>query len=257
VGVPVATDVIFEHQVRDVATKEQRAAKPTRAKESQRDTTTMGQGQTKMHWAVLSQDWERVLRRLQKQPKEAATSNPYGDHPLHLACYEGQAPPYIIRALISAYPDAVRLENKMGRDPLELASINYRVGGPHRSELLALLRWHRPGSSPPQNNENDNFDNEESSTFPSYADMFVEQPPLQMYNTSNKCVICLECPASIAMVPCGHVCLCVQCLQPKVMSKGICPIDRCEVVGLYKVKDNDVIHGKLQRLDSGRALIAN
>lgn len=218
----------------------------------------MGQGQTKLHWAVLAQDWPGVLRRLSKKPIEAATSNPGGDLPLHLACYEGQAPPYIIIALIDAYPDAVKTENKRGRDPLELASINYRVDGPHRSEVLGLLRWHRPGDSP-SGAMDDNFDNEETDACIPYSDMFSEQPPIQMYNTSPQCVICLESPATIAMIPCGHVCLCNSCLQTKVMRRGLCPIDRCEVVGLYKVKEGDAIYGQeeIQRLDSGKALVAN
>jgi len=70
-----------------------------------------------------------------------------GDLPLHLACYDGQAPPDIIRALIDAYPDSVRKENSLGRDPMELAAKNYRIGGAYRAEVLELLRWHRPGSS--------------------------------------------------------------------------------------------------------------
>jgi hypothetical protein len=218
----------------------------------------MGQGQTKLHWAVLSQDWTRVLRRLSKKPSEAATANPYGDFPLHLACYEGQAPPHIIIALIDAFPDAVKTENKRGRDPLELAGINYRIESPYRSEVLALLRWHRPGDSP-GGAADDNFDNEETIAYIPYADMFSDQRPTQMYNTSAKCVICLESPANIAMIPCGHVCLCESCLQTKVMRKGLCPIDRCEVVGLYKVKEGDALCGReeIQRLDSGRALTAN
>ena len=217
----------------------------------------MGQGQTKLHWAVLSQDWKRVIRRIGKRPEEASTSNPYGDFPLHLACYEGQAPPYVIRALIDAYPDAVRMKNKKGRDPLELASINYLRDGPHRSEVLTLLRWHRPGNSPPMTSIHENsLDNEENSTSMQHADMFVEDPPNTMYNTSPLCVICLESQANIALLPCGHVCLCMHCLQTNVMKKGLCPIDRCEVVGLYKVKENDIIHGEVQRLGSRRTLMA-
>ena len=234
--------------------------KGKRTKQTRTTLQTMGQGQTKLHWAVLAQDWKRVIRRLSKRPEEAATPNPFGDYPLHLAAYEGLAPPSIIRALIDAYPDAVRMENKKGRDPLELAVINYRVDGPHRSEVLALLRWHRPQNSPitlaMRQEMDDSFENEEIS-LPMYDDMFVEHPPSQLYNASPQCVICLEAAANIAMIPCGHVCLCMHCLETKAMRKGLCPIDRCEVVGLYKVKEHDVVHGKFERLDSGRALAAN
>lgn len=217
----------------------------------------MGQGQTKLHWAVLAQDWKGVLRRLSKYPKEAATPNQYGDYPLHLACYDGQAPPEIINALIDAFPSGIRLENKKGRDPRELASINYHVDGPHRSEVLALLRWHRPGNFPISDAQEAGFHNEEGSAPMPYGDMFVEEPPAQLYNTSHQCVICLESSASIAMVPCGHVCLCMNCLQTKVMRRGLCPIDRCEVVGLYKVKEDDAVTGQFQRLDNGRVMTAN
>jgi hypothetical protein len=236
-----------------------RLTHPTRRRRENRRTITtfMGQGQTKLHWAVLAQDWKRVIRRLSKHPEEAATCNPYGDYPLHLACYEGQAPPSILRALIDAYPESVRIENKKGRDPMKLASLNYRVDGPHRSEVLAVLRWHRPGNSPFHSEATrDIFDNEDTSIYMPHADMFVDQPPAQIYNTSGQCVICLESLASIAMIPCGHVCLCMHCLQTKVMNKGTCPIDRCEVVGLYKVQ-RDAVHGESQRLDSGTMLAAS
>lgn len=119
-----------------------------------------------------------------------------------MACYDGQAPPEIIRALIDAYPESVRKENRLGRDPLELAARNYRIGHPYRAEVLALLRWHRPDDSPsdaegPPNND----------TLPG---IFSEQPPEQMYSTSATCVVCMEEKASVAMIPCGHVCL-VRC----------------------------------------------
>ena len=144
----------------------------------------MGNGQTKLHWYVLGQDWNRALRRNEKtRGREARTFNHCesyiaqlhgnifsssisyltickhstnvrvlyyadGDLPLHLACYDGQAPPAVIRALIDAYPDSVRKKNRMGLDPLQLAARNYRVGHPYRSQVLTLLRGHQPGDSP-------------------------------------------------------------------------------------------------------------
>ena len=92
-------------------------------------------------------EWIHAIRRAEKAPFEATISNPYGDYPLHLACYSGMAPPELIRALIDAYPDAILKENKKGCDPLELAAKNYRVIDPNRAQVLALLRWHRPGNS--------------------------------------------------------------------------------------------------------------
>eukprot|EP00970_Alexandrium_tamarense_P005069 scaffold825_cov196-Alexandrium_tamarense.AAC.14 len=187
----------------------------------------MGLTQTKLHWHVLAQDWSAVRRRITRRPEEASTVNPYGDLPLHLCCYGGQAPPHIIRALIDSYPESIRQENKAGRDPLELASINYRVEGTHRSAVLALLRWHRPGSSP---------------SFSENDDLFSNEPPDQMYSTSPQCVVCLEKQATIALLPCGHICLCTTCVST-TMRRGLCPVDRCEVEGLYKVPESELCGG--------------
>mmetsp|Transcript_30782 Transcript_30782/g.57040 ORF Transcript_30782/g.57040 Transcript_30782/m.57040 type:complete len:215 (-) Transcript_30782:259-903(-) len=189
----------------------------------------MGLTQTKLHWSVLGQDWKGCMRRIEKsQGAEARTFNPYGDLPLHLACYDGQAPPDIIRALIDAYPESVRKENNSGRDPLELAAKNYRVGGAHRSEVLALLRWHLPGNSPASDPLNELL-----------PGIFSQNPPKQMFSASAQCVVCMEEPASVAMIPCGHICLCMQCVQTTIRQCR-CPVDRCEVQGLYQLQGDQV-----------------
>jgi hypothetical protein len=100
----------------------------------------MGLTQTKLHWAVIHGDWVKTLRYLQTDQDYAMIANPYGDYPIHLACYSGKAPAYIIRELIIACPDAVTLKNKKGYDPLQIAEINYRRDDPHRSQVLAILR---------------------------------------------------------------------------------------------------------------------
>mmetsp|Transcript_24907 Transcript_24907/g.53732 ORF Transcript_24907/g.53732 Transcript_24907/m.53732 type:complete len:216 (+) Transcript_24907:296-943(+) len=191
----------------------------------------MGLTQTKLHFYVLSQNWNGCFRRLQKsQGVEARIFNPCGDLPLHLACYTGQAPPEIIRALIDAYPGSVNKENKLGRDPLELAAKNYRVGSSIRAEVLALLRWHRPGISPASASD------PVSEPLP---DIFCQAPPERMYSASAQCVVCMEEPACIAMIPCGHICLCMTCVRT-AMRKGLCPVDRCEVKGLYQLQGDQV-----------------
>jgi len=137
------------------------------------------------------------------------------------------APPDVIRALINAYPDSVRKENSLGRNPLELAAKNYRIGGPHRAEVLALLRWHRPRNSPSSDALND------------LPGIFSQHPPEQMFSTSSLCVVCMEEPAIVAMIPCGHICICVNCVR-SAMRKGRCPVGRCEVQGLYRLEGDQV-----------------
>ncbi|KAL7496520.1 hypothetical protein ACHAWT_007032 [Skeletonema menzelii] len=100
----------------------------------------MGSTQTKLHWAVLQGDWEKTLQCLQKVKYNATIANPYGDYPLHLACYSGKAPPEVIQKLIKACPDAVMMKNKKGYYPLKLAEINYRSDDPNRERVLAMLR---------------------------------------------------------------------------------------------------------------------
>ena len=142
------------------------------------------------------------------------------------------------------------MPNKLGRDPLELASINYHVDHPYRAEVLFLLRWHRPGHSssspldetigddPTQHHQNRGVsttftDDDEVLLLP--ADIFSQTPPNNMYMASAVCVACMENPSDIAILPCGHICLCRTCVcSTSVLRCGKCPIGRCEVVGLYQ-----------------------
>lgn len=105
--------------------------------------------------------------------------------------------------------------------------MNYRLDNPHRSEVLALLRWHRPeGATAPE----DSLQDEQQ-----LPGIFTDNPPDQMYSASGLCVVCLEEPSSIAMIPCGHICLCMKCVRT-TLCRGRCPVDRCEVNGLYRLK---------------------
>lgn len=100
----------------------------------------MGLKHSKLHSAILQEDWIQTLRQLQTDKYNAMIANRYGDYPIHLACYTGRAPPYVIRMLINAYPKAVIMENKAGYDPLDIASKNYKIRNPHREQVLAMLR---------------------------------------------------------------------------------------------------------------------
>ena len=221
----------------------------------------MGLTQTKLHWCVLAQDWRSCLKRLEATDgeagggggrsrrrgrggggggggataTEASTRNPCGDLALHLACYGGQAPPDVVRALIDAHPASARAENRAGRGPLELATLNYRPGHPHRAEVLALLRWYRPGEDDEEENDEDEG---RRRPLPPPRRVFSSVPPDRMYPTSAVCVICLDRPASVALLPCGHVCLCGECTSI-AMRGGTCPVDRREVTGFYLLEELD------------------
>ena len=140
----------------------------------------------------------------------------------------GLAPPDIIRALLDANPGSVRKENRLGRYPLELAAINYKLDDPYREEVLYLLRWHIP---PSRNIAAQN------GLFPG---IFSFKPPNQMYSASALCVVCMEAPSTVAMIPCGHVCLCMNCIMvvrpSTAASCGRCPVDRCHILGLYQLQ---------------------
>ena len=99
----------------------------------------MGLTQTKLHRAIIQGDWEETLQQLQKNKSNAMIVNPYGDYPIHLACYSANVPPCVIRKLISSCPEAVTMKNKNGHDPLRLAEINYRSNDPNRAKVLSML----------------------------------------------------------------------------------------------------------------------
>lgn len=195
--------------------------------------------QSKLHWAILAEDWNGCWRRLQKtNGAEARSFNEYGDFPLHFACYGGLAPPDIIRALIDAYPESVRIENNKGRYPLELARINYqiRIGEDEesldrhvREEVLFLLRWYRPAA----NSQSRTIDD---APLPG---IFSTKPPDQLYSASDLCVVCMEELSTVAMIPCGHVCLCMNCVSTAA-SSGKCPVDRCKIQGLYQLQGEQI-----------------
>jgi hypothetical protein len=151
-----------------------------------------------------------------------------GDLPLHYACYNGLAPPDIILALLNAYPEAVRQENRLGRYPLELAMINYQIDDPYREEVLSLLRWYRPSSG------------DAADLNGLLPGIFSNKPPKQMYSPSALCVVCMEVPSTVAMIPCGHICFCMNCVSTAA-SCGKCPVDRCQIEGLYQLQEKQII----------------
>lgn len=58
-------------------------------------------------------------------------------------------------------------------------------------------------------------------------------------SNAPKCVICCEEDAEVAIIPCGHMCLCILCsTKEEVLSTGLnnhCPICRASIKGTLKV----------------------
>mmetsp|Transcript_23995 Transcript_23995/g.51017 ORF Transcript_23995/g.51017 Transcript_23995/m.51017 type:complete len:224 (+) Transcript_23995:282-953(+) len=220
----------------------------------------MGLTQTKLHHRVLQENWPSIQRRLQSEDgkKWVKQRNPCGDLPLHLACYGGQAPPIVIRALIAAHPEAVHHKNDVGFTPLDLARVNYRSGHPYREEVLEFLEVYSSegagvgdgNSNGPEDDRNDvdeGGDYDTPQIFTS-SDSALHLQPNNTYQTSTICVICLENKADHVVIPCGHQCLCGDCAK-KVVCSGTkhgnidgnrktprcCPVGRCAITSIMKV----------------------
>ena len=50
-------------------------------------------------------------------------------------------------------------------------------------------------------------------------------------DADGECVVCLERQAQVAVIPCGHVCLCAECAQ----QQGLCPICRSHICGRLRL----------------------
>mmetsp|Transcript_22955 Transcript_22955/g.50014 ORF Transcript_22955/g.50014 Transcript_22955/m.50014 type:complete len:240 (+) Transcript_22955:729-1448(+) len=234
----------------------------------------MGLAQTKLHHRVLQGNWSSILRRLQTPEGKhwAMKGNPCGDLPLHLACYGGQTPPAVVRALIVAYPGGVHHKNDMGFTPIQLARVNYRRDHPFREEVLEFLEVYsridnnnsyssnnsdavrvdsNPASEQEDRNSNNDDDNPQLIAAGKVAAKLLQ--PHNTYQTSRICVICLENEADHVVISCGHQCLCGSCAK-KVLAGGkydsnnssnnnkntsstqrYCPVGRCKIGAIVKV----------------------
>jgi hypothetical protein len=64
-----------------------------------------------------------------------------------------------------------------------------------------------------------------------YSGVNQPGPEIQVHES---CVVCLSSPASVAFLPCRHMCVCLACSGETLMSsRNHCPVCRCQVSGQF------------------------
>eukprot|EP00592_Proboscia_alata_P006377 CAMPEP_0194352996 /NCGR_PEP_ID=MMETSP0174-20130528/1369_1 /TAXON_ID=216777 /ORGANISM="Proboscia alata, Strain PI-D3" /LENGTH=548 /DNA_ID=CAMNT_0039121341 /DNA_START=29 /DNA_END=1675 /DNA_ORIENTATION=+ len=76
-------------------------------------------GFTRLVAFVETYDWENAIQRLATHPQEAKTRGPRGRTALHIAC-DHDAPSFLVRRILSAFPDAARLVGTSNMTPLHI-----------------------------------------------------------------------------------------------------------------------------------------
>jgi len=184
--------------------------------------------------------------------------------PLHMAC-EQKACPDVIRMLYDADPSAADVQDIQGQTALDVANQHTWILNPiWRRKVNRILNkdGHAETDEPPTASENPPFspdrpsptsdsapepavatatlvadDNTAASQLPFAAVTLVTPtaPPDSMDPTvadKGVCVLCWDKKAEMALVPCGHVCLCTHCCgQTEVLNAALnhqCPVCRCD-----------------------------
>jgi len=76
-------------------------------------------GFTRLVAFVETYDWQNAIQRLATHPQEAKTRGPRGRTALHIAC-DHDAPSFLVRRILSAFPDAARLVGTSDMTPLHI-----------------------------------------------------------------------------------------------------------------------------------------
>lgn len=95
-------------------------------------------------------------------------------------------------------------------DRAEIMKRMMRSEGKHKGETI---------NEDSHNNNNSNSNNSSSSHF-----IQPSAPPVSL------CVICLSTPATNAMIPCGHLILCDECLTQQINDLNLCYICRTQLI---------------------------
>ena len=55
----------------------------------------------------------------------------------------------------------------------------------------------------------------------------------QSMNLKDECLVCMDKPLSVALVPCGHVCYCLECAEREKIKE--CPNCRSKVDEMQRI----------------------
>ena len=125
-----------------------------------------------------------------EQPETLAFAAAYGGHP------------HILKLLIEHKADVKKAVN--GQTPLMVAAAGVSQGGVYESRFQQCVELLVPRHPPPPP---DDFKDEQKSKKAKVA------PP--------ECAICKVGRAEVALIPCGHMCVCSSCVS---RAKGKCPV---------------------------------
>jgi len=233
---------------------------------------------TPLHYIMIKKPTTlpRVVRiLLEAYPQDVAwqSSRHTGSKtPLHIAC-EVKAPHGIIQMLHETVPSACHIRDVRGQTPLDVACTHPWLFNPvWRVKVSRILKDEQPiqHNTPPFVAEATPVPNTvrpppvaEASPVPKTviphpgaeavvmetyvaAPVFPMAPPEIMdehkfskMDGKDDCVLCWDQRAEMALVPCGHVCLCSHCCgQTEILNEtlhGQCPVCRCAFSQTLKI----------------------
>eukprot|EP00550_Attheya_septentrionalis_P000031 CAMPEP_0198285092 /NCGR_PEP_ID=MMETSP1449-20131203/4409_1 /TAXON_ID=420275 /ORGANISM="Attheya septentrionalis, Strain CCMP2084" /LENGTH=317 /DNA_ID=CAMNT_0043982353 /DNA_START=124 /DNA_END=1077 /DNA_ORIENTATION=+ len=174
-----------------------------------------------------------------QQMSQQSSSEKGAFTPLHLACAV-RAPCEVIRLLHEADLDSSRIcLDAEHRTAWEIAKIkNHWIRYPTwRKNVKAILR----GSDPVVYSEE--LNDEPNPAAPSLEDTPTRNRDRaiseDLTGQGDLCVVCWDLPADHVLIPCGHLCLCVECSDESILSSeplsGKCPVCKDDVHRPMKV----------------------
>jgi len=129
------------------------------------------------------------------------------------------------------------------RDFAKAQDYHIRYSELFEGKMMGMKEKQRIYAGNLQNNSSTSTQNQQSSCWGYMSDIFshkkskIKSSPSKIDTTpqgSGECIICLRSSKTHAFVPCGHLCICQDCV-PMTMADKRCPICRQEVTQVIKV----------------------